>query len=161
MTSTLGGDREELVRYLERARNELRASFRGLSAEQMTRSGVVGEWSAKDVLSHVTSWEELVLPDLARLARGDTPVLASIDLYATNYDPFNAMIMALRRGLELDQVLRELDIVRADFMAAVARLPDTVLPEGQFGRLVLKITAEHDEEHAQQISEWRKAQGPQ
>jgi hypothetical protein len=158
MTSTSSGDREELVRYLERARNELRASFRGLSTEQMTRPGVVGEWSVKDVLSHVTSWEEQVLPDLARLARGDTALLASVDLYATNYDPFNAMIMALRRGLELDQVLRELDIFRADFMAAVARLPDAVLSDGQFGHVLLKITAEHDEEHAGQISGWRQEQ---
>jgi hypothetical protein len=159
MTSTSSGDREELVRYLERARSELWASFRGLSAEQMTRPGVVGEWSVKDVLSHVTSWEEQVLPDLARLARGDTALLASVDLYATNYDSFNAMIMSLRRGLELDQVLRELDIFRADFMAAVARLPDAVLSDGQFGHLLLKITAEHDEEHAGQISEWRQKQG--
>jgi hypothetical protein len=125
----------------------------------MTRPGVVGEWSVKDVLAHVTSWEEQALPDLARLARGDRAVLASIDLYATNYDPFNAMIMALRRGLELGQILRELDISRADFMAAAIRLPDAVLAEGQFGRLLLKITAEHDEEHGQQISEWRRKQG--
>lgn len=159
MTPTPGNDREELVRYLERARTELRASFRGLSDEQMTQPGVVGEWSVKDVLSHVTSWEELALPDLARLARGDTALLASVDLYATNYDPFNAMIMSLRRGLGLDQVLRELDIFRADFMAAVARLPDALLSDGQFGHVLLKITAEHDEEHAGQISEWRQKQG--
>jgi hypothetical protein len=125
----------------------------------MTQAGVVGDWSVKDVLSHVASWEEQVLPDLARLARGDTALLSSVDLYATNYDPFNAMIMALRRGLALDQVLRELDIFRADFMAGVARLPDAVLSDGQFGHVLLKITAEHDEEHAGQISEWRQKQG--
>ena len=159
MNPNPASDREELVGYLQRARDALLASFEGLSDEQMTQLGAVGEWSVKDVLSHVASWEELALPDLARLARGDAPVLASIDLYATNFDPFNAMIMSLRRNLGLGQVLRELDIVRADFMAAVARLPDSVLAEGQFGRLLLKITAEHDEEHAQHIQEWRKGQG--
>lgn len=156
MTSDSMRDREELVRYLQEARDGLRASFRGLSDERMTQPGAVGDWSVKDVLSHVASWEELALPDLARLARGDAAVLASIDLYTTNYDPFNAMIVSLRRHLGLDQVLRELDIVRADLMAAVARLPDSVLAEGQFGRLLLKITAEHDEEHAQHILDWRK-----
>jgi hypothetical protein len=159
MTSTPGNDREELVHYLERARNELLASFRGLPAKEMTQPGVVGEWSVKDVLAHVTSWEEQVLPDLARLARGDTALLASVDLYATNYDPFNAIIMTLTLGLGLDQVLRELEIFRADFMAAVARLPDAVLSDGQFGHVLLKITAEHDEEHAGQISAWRQKQG--
>ncbi|OGO50937.1 MAG: hypothetical protein A2148_02245 [Chloroflexi bacterium RBG_16_68_14] len=159
MTSRPGDDRERLVRDLEQARNELRASFQGLSDEQLTQTGAVGEWSVKDVLSHVASWEETALPDLARLARGDTPVLASIDLYAANFDPMNAMIMSLRRNLSLPQVLRELDILRADFLAAVARLPDSVLVEGQFGRVLVQITAEHDQEHAQHILEWRKQEG--
>jgi hypothetical protein len=159
MTSSSGGDREQLVRKLEEARKELRASFQGLSEEQMTQTGAVGEWSLKEVLSHVASWEEVALPDLARLARGDMAVLASIDLYAANYDPMNAMIMSLRRNLPLGQVLRELDIVRADFMAAVARLPDSVLAEGQFGGLLVQITAVHDEEHARHIGEWRKMKG--
>ena len=159
MTARPGTDREELVEHLERARSKLGASFHGLSDGQMMRTGAVGEWSVKGVLAHVASWEELALPDLARLARGDQAVLASIDLYATDYDPFNAMIMSLRRNLPLSQVLRELDILHADFLAAVARLPDSALIEGQFARLLVKITAEHDEEHAGHILEWRKTEG--
>lgn len=159
MSSSSAGDREQLARKLEKARNDLRASFEGLSDEQMTRPGAVGEWSLKDVLSHVASWAEMSLPDLARLARGDAPILGSIDLYATNYDPMNAMIMSLRRDLPLAQVLRELEIGHADFMAAVARLPDSVLVDGQFGRVLVQITAEHDEEHAQHVLEWRRREG--
>lgn len=156
MTQALGGHKDHLVKELERARNDLLASYQGLSDEQMTRAGAVGEWSVKDVLTHVASWEEVALPDLARLARRDTPILASIDLYSANFDGFNALIMSLRRALPLDQVLRELDIVRADFMAAVSRLPDPVLAEGQFGRMLVQITAVHDREHAEDIRQWRK-----
>jgi hypothetical protein len=160
MSPSSTGDREHLVARLDDARKKLLASLQGLSEEQMTQSGAVGEWSVKDVLSHVASWEETALPDLARLARGDAPVLASIDLYATSYDSMNAMIMALRLKTPLPQVLRELDILHADFMAAVARLPDSVLAEGQFGRLLVQITAEHDEEHARHILEWHDKEGP-
>ena len=159
MTLISGGDRDQLVKELERAKNELRASYEGLSEERMMRPGAVGEWSVKDVLTHVASWEEVALPDLARLARGDTPTLASIDLYSTSFDDFNALIMSLRRNLSLDQVLRELDIVRADFMAAVSLLPDPVLAEGQFGRMLVQITAEHDREHAEGIRQWRQKEG--
>src|SRR3989304_615536 len=101
MTSSSGGDRQDLVSDLERARNELRGSIQGLADEQLTQSGAVGEWSVKDVLTHVVSWEETVLPDLARLARGDMPVLQAIDLYAASYDAVNAAIMSLRRKLPL------------------------------------------------------------
>jgi hypothetical protein len=64
--------------------------------------------------------------------------------------------MSLRRALPLDQVLREMDTVRADFMAAVSRLPDPVLAEGQFGRMLVQITAEHDRQHADDIRQWRR-----
>ena len=151
--------REELARELQEAKNHLRLSYRGLSEEEMTRRGAVGEWSVKDVLSHVTSWEEVLLPDLARIARGDTPVLASMNLETANFDPFNAMIMSLRRDLPLDQVLRELDLSHADVMEALARLADATLAAGQFARFVLQITADHDREHAQGIRQWHQAEG--
>ncbi len=159
MTPNSGSDRQQLVSHMEKARRGLLAAIQELSEEQMTRSGVVEEWSVKDVLAHITSWEELALPDLARMARGDKAVLGSVDLYAANYDPMNAIIMSMRRDLPLDQVLRELDIFHADFVAGVTRLPDPVLAEGQFGRIFVQITAEHDEEHAGQIREWREKEG--
>jgi hypothetical protein len=159
MDSTSGADRERLLRDLEQARNELRASYQGLSGEEMARLGAVGEWSVKDVLSHVASWDEVLLPDLARLARGETPALASVDLETASFDSANAIIMSQRRNRPLDQVLRELDIDRADVMAAVGRLPGPVLSEGQFGRLLIQITAAHDREHAEHILEWRRKEG--
>jgi hypothetical protein len=67
--------------------------------------------------------------------------------------------MSQRRNLPLGQVLRELDIDRADVMAAVGRLPDSALAEGQFGRLLIQITAAHDREHAAGILEWRRKEG--
>ncbi len=125
----------------------------------MTRLGAVGEWSVKDVLSHVASWDEVMLPDLECLARGDTPALASVDLETASFDSANAAIMSQRRDLPLHQVLRELDTDRADVMSAVGRLPDSALVEGQFGRLLIQITAAHDREHAAGIFEWRRKEG--
>ena len=159
MGSTSGSGKEELLGELEKARSELHASYQGLPDEQMTRLGAVGEWSVKDVLSHVASWDEVLLPDLARLARGDTPALASVDLESANFDAANAAIMSQRRNLPLPQVLRELDTVRADVTAAVGRVLDSALAEGQFGRLLIQITAAHDREHAEGIFEWRRKEG--
>ena len=160
MSHTSRSDRDELLADLEKARNELRAGCQGLSEKQMTRLGAVGEWSVKDVLSHVASWDEAMLPDLARIARGETPALASIDLESADFDNANAAIMSQRRNLPLAQVLRELDTDRADVMAAIGWLPDSALVEGQFGRVLLQITAAHDREHASGISEWRRRQAP-
>ena len=160
MTSVSNREHAQLEKELERARAALHASVQGLTDEQMTRPGAVGEWSVKDVLSHATSWEELALPDLIRLARGDMPALAIIgDLESANYDGPNSILMALRKNLPLDQVLRELDLVHADFVAAARRLPARDLAEGQFGRGLLEITVKHDEQHAGDILAWRDNEG--
>jgi hypothetical protein len=157
MTSTSGHDRDRLFKDLERARDELRASYQGLSDDQMTPPGAVGDWSVRDVLSHIAAWDEMVLPELARLSRGDTPTLPSLD--PGKIDDFNAMLVSLRRNLPLAQVLRELDIARSDVMVALGRLPDSALVEGQFGRTLLQIWAGHDKEHAEHIRQWRSKQG--
>lgn len=153
MNATSGGDREKLATDLEQARNELRASYEGLSDEQMTQAGAVGEWSVKDTLTHIASWEEITLTDLQRVARGDMPTLASFDL--KKVDDWNTTIMSIRRNLPLEQVLRELDIVRADVMEVFGRLPDSTLVERQFARGILTICAVHDREHTEDIRKWR------
>jgi hypothetical protein len=159
MGSTPDSDKDELLGEMEKARSELRASYQGLSGEQMSRLGAVGEWSVKDVLSHVASWDEAMLADLVRIARGDTAALASIDLESASFDAANAAIMSQRRNVPLDEVVRGLDADRADVVAAVGRLPDSALAEGQFGRILLQITAAHDREHAASISAWRRKEG--
>ncbi len=157
MTSTSTDGKERHIKDLEEARTELRASIQGLTDGQMLQPGAVGEWSVKDVLSHITSWEEFALPDLARLARGDVPILASMgDLESANYDGPNRIVMALRKNLPLDQVMRELDLVHAEFVEAVLLLSESVLAEGQFGGGLVGISAEHDREHARHIIGWRK-----
>ncbi len=160
MSLSSSGEQAQLESELREARNQLGASIQGLTDEQMTRLGAVGEWSVKDVLSHATSWEEIALPDLVRLARGEKPALPSIgELESADFDRPNSVIMAQRRNLPLDQVLRALDIVHRDFIEAARRLPASALGEGQFGRGLLQITAEHDREHALNVLAWRQREG--
>ena len=150
------GDREQLLGRVEEARRGFLAAIDGLSDEQMT-SPAVGEWSVKDLLCHVASYEEIALPDFERVGRGDAPALATFDL--KRVDEFNAMIMSLRRHFSLKQAWRELDISRRSLLEAVGRLPDAALAEGQFARGMLQICAYHDTEHTEDIQAWRKREG--
>lgn len=62
--------REQLVEKMERAWGELTESYVGLPDERMVEAGVVGEWSVKDVLAHVTTWEEEALTHLPHILAG-------------------------------------------------------------------------------------------
>ena len=65
--------RQQLLARMERAWAALRESFSGLSDAQLTEPGVAGEWSVKDVLAHVTTWDEEALKYLPLIHSGGRP----------------------------------------------------------------------------------------
>ncbi len=48
----------QVLEKLDQTWAEFQGSFAGLSESQMAQPGVTGEWSVKDILAHVTAWEE-------------------------------------------------------------------------------------------------------
>jgi hypothetical protein len=149
-------DREEVHSLLQDAHKELLAAIDGLTPEQMAIP-VVGDWSVKDILAHIVSWEEYTLLDLQRLARGHMPALASFN--ERDVDSFNALVMSLRRDFPLDQVMQELEANRKATIAALDALPDERLAQGRFARVWASVTAGHDHEHAEHIRNWRQKEG--
>ncbi|UCH86965.1 MAG: DinB family protein [Dehalococcoidia bacterium] len=149
-------DREEARSLLEAAHKELLAAIDGLTPEQMAIP-VFDNWSVKDILAHIVSWEEYTLLDLQRLARGHMPALASFK--QEDLHNWNALVMSLRRDFPLDQVMHELEANREATIAALDALPDERLAQGQFARIWASITAGHDHEHAEHIRNWRQKEG--
>jgi hypothetical protein len=149
-------DREEVCSLLEQAHRELLAAIDGLTPEQMAIP-VFADWSVKDILAHIVSWEEYTLLDFQRVARGHVPALASFR--QRDVDNFNAVVMSLRRNFPLDQVMYELEANRKATIAALDAIPDERLAQGQFARIWATITAGHDHEHAEHIRKWRQKEG--
>src|SRR4051812_46041196 len=83
LVGQLGGksrimDRQQLMKKLDKAWAELRESYAGLSDAQLTQSGIMGDWSVKDSLAHVTTWEEEALKYLPLISQGGRPAQYSI-----------------------------------------------------------------------------------
>jgi uncharacterized protein DUF1706 len=67
---------------------------------------VMGEWSVKDILAHVTTWEEEALSYVPLILSGGRPPRY------TKYggiDAFNAKMAEQNRAMELSDALRQLD----------------------------------------------------
>ena len=51
----------DLLQAIDQERGALQALLDTLSPEQMAAPGIVGEWAVKDVLAHLTAWDQMVL----------------------------------------------------------------------------------------------------
>jgi len=143
--------RQNVFILLDANRKLLTDAIDGLSPAQMVVP-IDGDWSVKDILTHIASWDELILPDLRRLTRARVPTLASNPDEAT--DKWNDLLMAFRRNLPLDQVIEELTETRAEVLAVLGEMSSDQFVGGHvIGHC--QVAALHDWEHARQISDWR------
>ena len=62
--------KEQLIQKIETAWEALNKSTEGLSDAEMLESGVTGEWSVRDIIAHVTTWEEEALKNLPIILAG-------------------------------------------------------------------------------------------
>ena len=93
-----------LLKRLDRAWVAFGESYAGLSDVQLMEPGVTGAWSVRDILAHVTTWEEEALTHLPLILKGGTP-----PRYSVRYggiDAFNARMAEQKRSLALSEVRR-------------------------------------------------------
>jgi hypothetical protein len=149
-------DRDEILSMLEDSRSELASAIRGLPEDKMTVP-LADEWSAKDIMGHITSWDEFTASDLRRIARGRLPCLAAFR--EADVDSWNAFLIRPRKLFPLPQIQAEFEEARAEMVAALKDLPEGLLAEGQMVRNIFVIMANHEKDHARQVREWRQQEG--
>ena len=138
--------------------DDLQTSYAGLSAEQLLEPGVVGDWSVRDILAHVTTWEQEALNALPAIRRGERLPRYS-QLYG-GIDAFNALMTRRKCRLALDEVLRQHAAVHADLLTLIGALSDIETASGT--RLYRRLGADtwrHYPEHARSIRAWREKRG--
>ena len=144
---------ERLLARLGSAWAELQESYAGLPDAMLLEPGVMGEWSLKDVLAHVNTWEEEALRHLPVIAHGGTP-----PRYAASggIDAFNARMAERKRDLPLAEVQRRLDESHRRLVELVRGAPeDQLAGDTRFRRRLRLDTYAHYRLHAEAIRRWR------
>ena len=127
-----GGSEGSLIRgstaasaATQRAWGAFEESYAGLSDAQLMKPGVTGDWSVRDILAHVTTWEEEALTHLPLILEGGTP-----ERYSVRYggiDAFNARMTEQKADLSLAAVRRQLDETHRRLVDFVRRTPEDQL----------------------------------
>ena len=147
-------NREQLLARLDNAWAALGDSYAGLSEAEMMTPGVAGEWSVKDMLAHVATWEEEALKYLPLvLAGGRPPRYASYG----GIDAFNARMTEVKRGLSLAEVQRLLVETHRQLIAYLRHVPEEQFAtETRFRHRLRLDTYSHYPLHAAMIRTWRE-----
>lgn len=151
-------NRSQLLQRLDQAWQAFRASYAGLSDAQLVEPGVTGDWSVKDLIAHVTWWEEEALTHLPEVLAGIRP-----PRYSTRYggiDAFNAQMAELKRHLSLAEVLGQMEDTHQRLVAYLQEVPEEhFVQESRFRRRLRLDTYSHYPIHTQAIRAWRAQHG--
>jgi hypothetical protein len=147
-------DRQAMLRKLDQAWTAFKESFAELPESRLTEPGVTGDWSVKDILAHVTTWEEEALKYLPLiLAGGRPPRYVSYG----GIDAFNARMTEAKRHFSLPEVLKQLDGIHGRLVEFVQRTDEAEFrSDTRFRRRLRLDTYSHYPHHTEAIRQWRK-----
>src|SRR3990172_50343 len=63
-------NKKEVIEKVEKAWADFHQAYNGLAPEQMIQPGVDGVWSVRDLLAHVSWWEDELLIHLPEILQG-------------------------------------------------------------------------------------------
>lgn len=144
-------NKTDLLRELDKSRGEMLVVLGLADASREIYPG----WTIRQVLAHLTGWDEAVTASLQAFLEGSTAAIASY----RGINEYNARSVETRVDLSYEQTRREWEVARVELRAALEAIPDSQLdtemtyPWGARGSLrdLIGVIYSHEEEHAEEI----------
>jgi hypothetical protein len=147
--------RRQLLQRLDVAWRAFKESYAGLSEAELLEPGVTGAWSIRDIIAHVTTWEQEALAHLPSILGGHRPPRYSVTY--GGIDAFNALMTTKKAGLSLAEVFRQQDEIHRQVIDLIDRAPeDQWIRETRFRRRLRLDTYDHYPKHTEAIRRWRE-----
>lgn len=100
-------------------------SIKDLKESDQNKSGACGEWSIKDILSHLASYEHLLADVLGTfLGEEDIPTL---DRMKNDPETFNELEVGIRKNKSFEDVLSEYNYTHAIVEERIKKIPNKTL----------------------------------
>jgi len=149
-TTGYADERRRLLVALERERNQLIRNIETCRIRDIERP-FIGEWSLKDIVGHVSSWEAEVIVSLRQLRDGKSPDLLR---FAPDRVPeWNADHVERKRSLNFWDLYQQLISGRQRLLDEVAQFDDEAIgADGAVAGRLLRATLDHDRHHWHDIA---------
>lgn len=142
--------------YIQRLENA-RAEMREIVRHAQDNPTIYEPWRMKEVLDHITGWDDAVIASIRSLLAGETPATPA----ARGLDHYNAETVTSRESIPYALTKQEWTISRAVLLNLIREMTEEqlhtrfVLPWGAQGTIenLVEIFTEHEETHAKEIGE--------
>ena len=141
--------RQEAISTLREGQEGLDELLAGLSDEDLVKPATIGggDWSAKDLIGHVASWEDLAVSSLAEWRHGEMPRVELPEgpmSGSGQVDAFNERAVQEKREAELEEVVQGAHVIHQKLIEAIDGLSEqewlsTYLVPGGRERLVATL----------------------
>lgn len=133
-------------------------TMENLSQSQLIHPVVAGEWTIKDILGHLTSWENVCLIPLRDYANEDKFEAEILD----DYLEWNDIQAAAKQSKDIETIMQEFHQTREDLLSILKNLPpdkwtqNLTFPWGESAHLENMLTglSWHEREHLEDIKLW-------
>jgi uncharacterized damage-inducible protein DinB len=155
----------EILDQLAESRQTFLHALEGLSEAQITQDPVEGIWTIKDLLAHLTSWENSCLIPLRAYAAGGSFIPEAIP----DHHLWNHAQAQRWQTQSLAEIMAEYQAIRGEFVALVSALPEAKwaakLPapwggEATMAELCSGLIWHEKTEHLKSIHQWKETGKP-
>ncbi len=142
-----GNRKSSLLSLMQTEHTQLEALLNTLSEEQLLRPGVTGSWSVKDVLAHLTWWEQDMISEILHGVELD-PGLGG---KPWSTERANALMVEAKRETRLSEVLAAFHDSYHQIRQMVEGLPEVDLANDEIYTHLVNNTGNHYAEHRRWI----------
>lgn len=156
-------NKAELIEALENEHQRFEDLLEELSDETLEQTGVIDDWSIKDLLAHITMWEAELVKLLWQAKQGRRPT--TVHFQAAAVDERNEKWYQQNKERPLEAVLNDYEGVRRQTIRRVNDLSESELTDSRrfpwsddqpLWHWIAEDSYKHEAEHREQIHNWLK-----
>jgi hypothetical protein len=141
----------EILEQISATHLLLEAHLSSLGESQMLLPGVNGEWTVKDLLAHITWWEQHLL---RRLRTGRDDLYQEGVSVQEETDQANAQVFAANRSRPLSEIQSEFSASYKEVLTGIEALPEEDIAQAEIYEAIAWDTFRHYPEHTAMLQAW-------
>lgn len=149
-TRSFSDERIRLLRELDVERNQLVRNIETCRIRDIERP-FIGDWSLKDIVGHINSWESEVVSGFHDLKKGESPEL--LHFKADRIHEWNQDHVENKRTISFWSIYEQFQAGRERLLHEIADVPDEDLStEGSIHNRLVRSVIDHERDHWHQIA---------